>query len=53
MRLRPRIGATINGATLWVRLGPFSFQPAEFAKILLALEEIGMSFLQIDLRARL
>lgn len=27
------IGANINGATGWIRLGPLSFQPAELAKI--------------------
>ena len=31
----PGIGATINGASLWVRLGPVAFQPGELAKILL------------------
>jgi cell division protein FtsW (lipid II flippase) len=33
--LAPGIGQTINGARLWVRLGPLNFQPAELAKILL------------------
>jgi cell division protein FtsW (lipid II flippase) len=33
----PGFGRTINGATLWVDLGPFVFQPGEFAKILIVL----------------
>jgi peptidoglycan glycosyltransferase len=33
--LVPHIGEDINGARLWVKLGPLSFQPVEFAKILL------------------
>lgn len=33
--LLPVIGTTVNGATLWVRVGSFTFQPAEAAKILL------------------
>jgi cell division protein FtsW (lipid II flippase) len=35
--LAPIIGTTVNGATLWIRLGGFSFQPAELAKILLTI----------------
>ena len=31
----PGLGQTVNGATLWVKLGPISFQPGEFAKVLL------------------
>jgi cell division protein FtsW (lipid II flippase) len=30
----PGLGATINGASLWVRLGPIAFQPGELAKVL-------------------
>ena len=35
MPLVPHIGENINGARLWVHLGPISFQPVEIAKILL------------------
>ncbi len=35
--LVPGIGQDINGARLWVRLGPVSFQPVELAKIALAI----------------
>jgi cell division protein FtsW (lipid II flippase) len=31
----PGIGATINGARLWVKFGPLQFQPGELAKIML------------------
>ena len=33
--LVPHFGETINGARLWVAVGPLSFQPIEIAKVLL------------------
>jgi cell division protein FtsW (lipid II flippase) len=33
--LVPLLGTTINGARIWIRLGPLSFQPGELAKIVL------------------
>lgn len=35
--LLPGIGKTINGARLWVGIGPFNFQPGEAAKVLLVI----------------
>jgi peptidoglycan glycosyltransferase len=34
--LVPGIGEEINGARLWVKIGPLNFQPGEAAKVLLA-----------------
>ncbi|MGH3104909.1 MAG: FtsW/RodA/SpoVE family cell cycle protein [Gaiellaceae bacterium] len=31
----PGLGETVNGARLWVRVGPFQFQPGEIAKLML------------------
>ena len=35
--LVPGVGVSIFGSRIWVRLGPVSFQPGEFAKIVLAI----------------
>src|SRR5581483_6070620 len=37
MPLLPVVGRNINGARLWVRLGPINFQPGEMAKITLGI----------------
>jgi cell division protein FtsW (lipid II flippase) len=37
----PGLGDTINGANLWVSVGPVSFQPGEFAKVLLVVFVAG------------
>jgi peptidoglycan glycosyltransferase len=34
--LIPGLGRNINGANIWLAVGPFSIQPGEFAKVILA-----------------
>ena len=42
------IGTTINGARIWIHLGPFSFQPGEVAKVLLVIAFAGYLVLHRD-----
>ncbi len=35
--LVPGLGRTVNGSRIWISLGPFSFQPGEFAKVALTI----------------
>ncbi|MBU2693488.1 MULTISPECIES: FtsW/RodA/SpoVE family cell cycle protein [Pimelobacter] len=37
----PGLGTSINGAKIWISLGPFSFQPGEVAKLLLVITFAG------------
>lgn len=44
----PGLGATINGAQIWIRVGGFSFQPGEVAKVLLVVAFAGYLVLHRD-----
>ena len=44
----PGIGRTINGARIWIHVGPFSFQPGEVAKVLLVVAFAGYLVLHRD-----
>ncbi|MGZ4500871.1 MAG: FtsW/RodA/SpoVE family cell cycle protein [Nocardioidaceae bacterium] len=48
MPLMPVIGTQINGARIWIRLGPMSFQPGEVAKVLLVIFFAGYLVLHRD-----
>jgi cell division protein FtsW (lipid II flippase) len=37
----PGVGTSINGARVWIRIGPLSLQPGEFAKIMLVVVFAG------------
>jgi cell division protein FtsW (lipid II flippase) len=49
--LVPGLGATINGAHIWIRLAGFSFQPGELAKILLLVFFAGYLVVKRDVLA--
>ncbi|MGA8257117.1 MAG: FtsW/RodA/SpoVE family cell cycle protein [Nocardioides sp.] len=44
----PGLGTTINGANIWIRVGGFSFQPGEVAKVLLVIAFAGYLVLHRD-----
>ena len=46
--MMPGIGRTINGARIWINVGPFSFQPGEVAKVLLVVAFAGYLVLHRD-----
>ena len=46
--LVPGIGRRINGARIWINLGPMSFQPGEVAKVLLVVAFAGYFVLHRD-----
>jgi len=48
MPLVPGLGATVNGAQIWIRLAGFSFQPGEVAKVLLVIAFAGYLVLHRD-----
>jgi cell division protein FtsW (lipid II flippase) len=44
----PGLGKTVYGARIWIQLGPFNFQPGEFAKVLLVIAFAGYLVLHRD-----
>ncbi|WP_109507076.1 FtsW/RodA/SpoVE family cell cycle protein [Nocardioides speluncae] len=44
----PVLGQDINGARIWIRIGPLGFQPGEVAKVLLVLAFAGYLVLHRD-----
>ena len=44
----PGVGKTVNGARIWIGVGPFSFQPGEVAKVLLVVAFAGYLVLHRD-----
>ena len=46
--MAPGIGKTVNGARIWIGVGPFSLQPGEIAKVLLVVAFAGYLVLHRD-----
>lgn len=49
--LVPGLGSTVNGSNIWIRVGPFSFQPGEAAKIVLMVFFAGYLVVKRDVLA--
>ena len=49
--LIPGIGREINGSRIWIRLAGFTFQPGEFAKIVLIVFFAGYLVVKRDVLA--
>ena len=48
MPLAPIIGKSVRGATLWIRIGGYSFQPGELAKVFLTIFFAGYLVVKRD-----
>jgi cell division protein FtsW (lipid II flippase) len=48
MPMAPGIGKTVNGARIWIHVGPMNFQPGEVAKVLLVVTFSGYLVLHRD-----
>ena len=48
MPFMPLVGTEINGARIWIHIGPMSFQPGEIAKVLLVIAFAGYLVLHRD-----
>nr|WP_083957958.1 FtsW/RodA/SpoVE family cell cycle protein [Herbidospora mongoliensis] len=51
MPLLPVIGDSVNGASIWIRIGPFTYQPAEMAKLALVIFFAGYLVAKRDVLA--
>ena len=50
--LIPGIGKGVNGAKRWVPVGPFSFQPSEFAKLAIAMYAASYMVRKMDIKEK-
>ena len=48
--LVPGIGKGVNGAKRWIPVGPFSFQPSEFAKLAIAMYAASYMVRKMDIK---